>query len=110
MARLNLPSGEAPFELEVELQREGGVEAATIELVEAAVLSPLAAPGSLPEVLGQAAAVVPQWDVEAWREAAHALLADEGRRKALRAAGLERVKQFRWEETAARTWDVYRGL
>ena len=66
--------------------------------------------GSLPEVLGQAAAVVPQWDVEAWREAAHALLADEGRRKALRAAGLERVKQFRWEETAARTWDVYRGL
>ena len=34
----------------VELHREGGVEAATIELVEAAVLSPLAAPGSLPEV------------------------------------------------------------
>lgn len=50
VARLNLPSGEAPFELEVELEREGGVEAATIELVEAAVLSPLAAPGSLPEV------------------------------------------------------------
>lgn len=50
VARLNLPSGEAPFELEVELHREGGVEAATIELVEAAVLSPLAAPGSLPEV------------------------------------------------------------
>jgi len=50
VARLNLPSGEAPFELEVLLHRETGVEAATIELVEAAVLSPLAAPGSLPEV------------------------------------------------------------
>jgi hypothetical protein len=50
VARLNLPSGEAPFELEVELHREGGVEAATNELVDAAVLSPLAAPGSLPEV------------------------------------------------------------
>lgn len=50
VARLNLPSGEAPFELEVELHRAGGVEAATMELVEAAVLSPLAAPGSLPEV------------------------------------------------------------
>lgn len=50
VVRLNLPSGEAPFELEVVLHREGGVEAATNELVEAAVLSPLAAPGSLPEV------------------------------------------------------------
>jgi small-conductance mechanosensitive channel len=50
VARLNLPSGEAPLELEISLHREGGVEAATIELVEAAVLSPLAAPGSLPEV------------------------------------------------------------
>lgn len=50
VARLNLPSGEAPFELEVELHREGGVEAATNELIDAAVLSPLAAPGSLPEV------------------------------------------------------------
>ncbi len=50
VARLNLPSGEAPLQLEVELHREGGVEAAANELVEAAVLSPLAAPGSLPEV------------------------------------------------------------
>jgi hypothetical protein len=50
VVRLNLPSGEAPFEFEVVLHREGGVEAATNELVEAAVLSPLAAPGSLPEV------------------------------------------------------------
>jgi small-conductance mechanosensitive channel len=50
VVRLNLPSGEAPFEFEVVLRREGGVEAATNELVEAAVLSPLAAPGSLPEV------------------------------------------------------------
>jgi hypothetical protein len=50
VVRLNLPSGEAPFELEVVLHREGGLEAASMELVEAAVLSPLAAPGSLPEV------------------------------------------------------------
>jgi glycosyltransferase involved in cell wall biosynthesis len=66
--------------------------------------------GSLPEVLGRAAAVVPTWEVDAWRAETQALLADEGRREALRGAGLERVKQFRWEETAARTWDVYRGL
>jgi small-conductance mechanosensitive channel len=50
VVRLNLPSGEAPFELEVVLHRDGGLEAATNELVEAALLSPLAAPGSLPEV------------------------------------------------------------
>lgn len=48
--RLNLASGEAPFELEVVLHRPGGAEAAMIELMEAAVLSPLAAPGLLPEV------------------------------------------------------------
>lgn len=50
VVRLNLPSGEAPFELEVVLHRPAGPEATTIELMEAAVLSPLAAPGSLPEV------------------------------------------------------------
>lgn len=50
VVRLNLPSGQAPFELEVVLHREGGLEAAAMELVEAALLSPLAAPGSLPEV------------------------------------------------------------
>lgn len=50
VVRLNLPTGEAPLELEVTLRHEGGVEAATNELLEAATLSPLAAPGSLPEV------------------------------------------------------------
>lgn len=50
VVRLNLPSGEAPFELEVVLHRAGGPVAAAIELMEAAVLSPLAAPGTLPEV------------------------------------------------------------
>lgn len=66
--------------------------------------------GSLPEVLGDAAALVSGWDVEAWREAAHKLLGDADRRAALRTAGLAQVKKFRWEDTAAKTWDVYRSL
>lgn len=50
VVRLNLPSGEAPCEFEVVLGSERDVEEARDELVEAAVLSPYAAPGTLPEV------------------------------------------------------------
>ena len=66
--------------------------------------------GSLPEVLGDAAEIVPGWEPEAWREALHRLLADPARRDALRGAGFQQIRRFRWAETAARTWDVYRSI
>ena len=50
VVRLNLPSGEAPCEFEVVLGPDRDVEHAREELVQAALLSPVAAPGSLPEV------------------------------------------------------------
>jgi hypothetical protein len=45
-----LASGEAPLEFEVTVPGERDLESISAEIVEAALLSPLAAPGSLPEV------------------------------------------------------------
>jgi small-conductance mechanosensitive channel len=50
VVRLNLPSGEAPLEFEVAIAPGRDVEHARHEVVQAALLSPFAAPGSLPEV------------------------------------------------------------
>jgi small conductance mechanosensitive channel len=55
IVRLNLPSGEAPCEFEVSLAPGRSVEVARADLVEAALLSPFSAPGTLPEVFVVAA-------------------------------------------------------
>ena len=65
--------------------------------------------GSLPEVLGDAALVVPDFDPDAWRTALGRAANDAGLRAKLRPAGMVRAATFRWEKTAAETWRVYRG-
>ena len=65
--------------------------------------------GSLPEVLGDAALVVPDFDPDAWRTALGRAANDAGLRAKLRPAGIARAATFRWEKTAAETWRVYRG-
>ena len=65
---------------------------------------------SLPEVLGEAAEWVDGYDAEAWADKVRAVLADSARAARLRAAGLAQAKKFTWEETARKTWDVYRGI
>lgn len=50
VVRLNHASGQAPCEFDVRVPAGRGVDAATAEVVRAALLSPFAAPGSLPEV------------------------------------------------------------
>lgn len=65
---------------------------------------------SLPEVLGEAAAYVEDFDVETWRCGLTTLLGDSSERQVLRAAGLEHVRKYSWAETARRTWTVYRLL
>jgi hypothetical protein len=50
VVRLNLSTAGAPIEIDVVLHRAAGPEAAVREVLEAAVLCPLAAPGSRPEV------------------------------------------------------------
>ena len=65
---------------------------------------------SLPEVLGDAAEWVDGYDAEAWAAAIRGVLNDSARAARLRAAGFEQAKKFTWEETARRTWEVYRRV
>lgn len=66
--------------------------------------------GALPETLGGAARLVPPRDQERLTEALRALLGDEDERRERGAAGLVQAARFRWDDTAARTLAVYRGL
>lgn len=66
--------------------------------------------GSLPEVLGDAALIIPGFDAAEWAAQIQGLLGDSARRSALKKAGFARVKKFSWEETARQTWDVYRRI
>ena len=67
-------------------------------------------PGSLPEVLGDGARIIPEFDSEAWSAALSNLLDDRKLRMELVARGRVRAAQYTWHETARRTWDVYRGV
>jgi glycosyltransferase involved in cell wall biosynthesis len=62
---------------------------------------------SLPEVAGDAARLVDPLDVEAIREALHALLEDSEARVELRRRGFERAASFSWERTARETLELY---
>jgi glycosyltransferase involved in cell wall biosynthesis len=64
--------------------------------------------GSLPEVLGDAAALVPVGDADALTEALATLLDDSDRRGELVAAGRRRVSAYRWEHTAGAMEALYR--
>jgi glycosyltransferase involved in cell wall biosynthesis len=60
------------------------------------------------EVVGDAGVLVEPRDVEALAAAIDALSSDDTRRRALAAAGRDRIARFTWEETARRTREVYR--
>ncbi len=62
---------------------------------------------SLPEVLGEAALLVPPGDRAALAGAMRSAVQDGELRARLRARGLERAAQFTWEQTARRTASVY---
>jgi glycosyltransferase involved in cell wall biosynthesis len=61
---------------------------------------------SLPEVVGDAGLLVDAFDIEAIAEGIRRLLEDSALRDDLRRRGLDRAKQFSWDKTALRTWDV----
>ncbi len=68
--------------------------------------------GALPEILDTPAVVRPgELDAEAWASAVAALLEeDSAGRRTRREAGREHAGRYRWEETARRTWEIYRGV
>ena len=61
---------------------------------------------SLPEVVGNAAVLVDPLAVEDIGLAMVRIVEDVGLRRELRTAGLERAKQYSWDEAARKTWDV----
>ena len=64
--------------------------------------------GSLAEVLGDAAVVIPEYDAERWASETLALLSDTARRCRLAEAGRRQAAQYTWQSAARQHWDVYR--
>lgn len=65
------------------------------------------ASGSIPEVAGDAALLVPPYQVEAIAEALHRVLTEAVLRAELTARGLARSRAFSWERVAIQTREVY---
>jgi len=68
------------------------------------------AAGAVPEVVGDAARLVPPGDADALAAAVEEVLADPEVADALRRRGRERVTRFDWDDTADRLVDLYRRL
>ncbi len=64
--------------------------------------------GSLPEVLGKAALLIPVNDHEAWAAETARLLDDRGLRRAMSEHGRNHASHYNWSTTAKKTWEVYR--
>lgn len=65
---------------------------------------------SLPEVAGDAALLVDPTSVDALTEAMLKMLNDAGLREEMRQRGFRRAARFSWDDSAARTLDVYRQV
>ena len=66
--------------------------------------------GSLREILGDAAVIVPDYEPETWAFALDRLVEDRRIRGELRSKGFATAARFRWEETARGTAAVYRAV
>lgn len=64
--------------------------------------------GSLPEVLGDAARLVPAGDIDAFTDALAEVVDDDAVAAALAAAGPARARRFTWEACAAGLVELYR--
>jgi len=62
---------------------------------------------SLPEVAGDAAILVDPYDPDALADAMLRVLTDESLRKNLRRRGIERARQFSWEQSVGRIRRIY---
>lgn len=65
---------------------------------------------SLPEVAGDGGILLPPGDPAVWAEAIARLMGSTVLRRELREKGFRQASRFRWEETARRTWEVYRAV
>ncbi len=63
--------------------------------------------GAIPEVVGEAASLVPVGDVDALAEALAAVLDDQDLADSLRASGIERARLFTWARCGSEMVDLY---
>ena len=66
--------------------------------------------GSLPEVLGSAAVLVPVFEPDLWSAEVERVLSDGEQRSRLRAAGRKQAAGYTWAAAARQTWQVYRKV
>jgi len=66
--------------------------------------------GSLPEVLGNGAALVDGFDAEKWVSKIRNALTDSNARRRLQETGSAQAAKYQWVETARKTWDVYKKV
>ena len=66
--------------------------------------------GSLPEVLAGVCPLVDPDDADGLAHELRRLLGDADLRRQIASRGRQRAAGFRWEDTADRTWDLYRTL
>jgi glycosyltransferase involved in cell wall biosynthesis len=66
--------------------------------------------GALPEVAGDAAAVMHSWRSSDWADAIRELMKDSSKLDDLRRRGRARLAQFSWDETARLTLEVYKQI
>jgi len=78
-----------------------------LEAMAAGVPVVATAAGAVPEVCGDAAAIVPVGDTEAFADALASVLDDPGRTGALVAAGRRRAATFSWDACAGGLLDLY---
>ena len=62
---------------------------------------------SLPEVAGDAAVFVDPYDPDAIADGIYRVLTDERMRRSMRQRGVERARQFSWEQSVRRIRDIY---
>jgi glycosyltransferase involved in cell wall biosynthesis len=65
---------------------------------------------ALPEVVGDAALLLPPLEPEAWAHAMERVLHDDALRRDLTARGLARSRRFSWEQCARQTVEVYTSV
>lgn len=65
---------------------------------------------SFPEVVGDAAVLIPPTDVDLWADSMRNLLRDSARRHDLRTKGFARAETFSWRRTAQETYDIYKDV
>ena len=105
-----LPALYAGAEAYVTASRSEGFGFTPLEAMACGTPVVASAAGSLPEVLGDAATVIEEEDVDAWRKAVTRLLEDREFRLSRESLGTQWVSQYTWRKTAQRTLDIYRQV